>query len=221
MDCGSKKELLYIGMGWLMQRSLASKRSLFGLCHNCFNRRSCVYELNSRKWRDDSQQSIETEMVSSSVGEDENGSRDQPSNAPHLEPIGRKSHRRISMDSISNFSLHRRTRASSQLTTIQDKELDFWVRHFPTRNDVPWEEFRAAFIDDYGTLILEFAPCRLNWIMSILQMNIFEGRDNIYKMHYDKYCGKNDKNPDKLWLKVKKYASERIFREGVVESMFE
>lgn len=98
---------------------------------------------------------------------------------------------------------------------------DFWDRHFAGRISVLWKTFRAAFLEDYGSLIQEFAPQRINWILTIIHNDIFSGEDAIHKLYYDKFCGKANQHPDQLWLKVKEYATERIFREGVIESMFE
>lgn len=131
-----------------------------------------------------------------------------------------KTRRRLSTESLMNCGF-RRPRTDSEMSSIQNQQIDFWTRHFDPRTNVSWTEFRSAFLQDYGTLIYDFSPKRVNWILSIIHMDIFEGRDFIYKMHYDRYCGKTTKNPDRLWLKVKQYATERIFREGVVESLFE
>ena len=112
-----------------------------------------------------------------------------------------------------------RERSSSRLSTIMHQE-DFWVRHFDGTNSIAWKTFRAAFLEDYGCLIQEFAPKRIHWILTIVHKDIFAAADDIHKLYYDKFCGKSN-HPDRLWIKIKEYASERIFREGVIESMFE
>lgn len=131
-----------------------------------------------------------------------------------------KSTRRLSTESLMSCGF-RRPRTETAMSSIQNQQVDFWKRHFDPRTNVSWTEFRSAFLQDYGNVIYDFSPKRVNWILSIVHMDIFEGRDLIYKMHYDKYCGKSSKNPDRLWMKVKQYATERIFREGLVESLFE
>ena len=112
----------------------------------------------------------------------------------------------------------RRERASSRASTMHSE--DFWERHFEGCNSISWKSFRAAFLEDYGHLIQEFAPQRIHWILTIVHKDIFAAADDIHKLYYDKFCGKSH-HPDRLWLKIKEYASERIFREGVIESMFE
>lgn len=112
-----------------------------------------------------------------------------------------------------------RERSSSRLSTIIHEE-DFWDRHFDGTNSISWKTFRAAFLADYGCLIQEFAPKRIHWILTIVHKDIFAAADDIHKLYYDKFCGKSN-HPDRLWKKIKEYASERIFREGVIESMFE
>lgn len=104
-------------------------------------------------------------------------------------------------------------------SSIENQREDFWKRHFETRANVPWSEFRSSFLQDYRTCILEFSSNRVNWFLSLLHMEVFEGRECIYRTQYDRYCGKSHKNPDQLWEKIKQYATERIFREGVVESL--
>ena len=129
--------------------------------------------------------------------------------------INKKSNRAVSMESLT---LRGRERAWSRVSTIHSDE--FWARHFDGQNSVSWEIFRAAFLDDYGAVIHDFAPKRIHWILSIVHTDIFAAADNIHKLYYDKFCGRCE-HPDCLWLKIKEYASERIFREGVIESMFE
>ena len=97
---------------------------------------------------------------------------------------------------------------------------DFWDRHFDGTNSVSWKTFRAAFLDDYGCVIQEFAPQRIHWILTIVHKDIFAAANDIHKLYYDKFCGKS-RHPDRLWVNIKQYAAERIFREGVIESMFE
>ena len=129
--------------------------------------------------------------------------------------INKKSNRAVSVES---FTLYGRERASSRVSTMHSD--DFWARHFDGHNSAPWKSFRAAFLEDYGAVIHEFAPKRIHWILSIVHTDIFASKDDIHKLYYNKFCGKSE-HPDRLWLKIKEYASERIFREGVIESMFE
>lgn len=121
-----------------------------------------------------------------------------------------------------NFSTRstsrRRERSSSRLSTNHTD--DFWDRHFDGSNSISWKSFRAAFLEDYGCLIQEFAPQRVHWILTIVHKDIFAAKDDIHRLYYDKFCGRSN-HPDRLWMKIKEYASERIFREGVIESMFE
>jgi len=127
----------------------------------------------------------------------------------------KRSNRAASMESLT---LRGRERAWSRVSTMHSDE--FWARHFDGYNSVSWKSFRAAFLQDYGALIHDFAPKRIHWILSIVHTDIFAAKENIHKLYYDKFCGRSE-NPDRLWLKIKEYASERIFREGVIESMFE
>lgn len=129
--------------------------------------------------------------------------------------INKKSNRAVSMESLT---LRGRERAWSRVSTIHSD--DFWARHFNGHNSVSWKSFRAAFLEDYGAVIHDFAPKRIHWILSIVHTDIFAAADDIHKLYYDKFCGRSE-HPDRLWLKIKEYASERIFREGVIESMFE
>ncbi|KAJ7387128.1 hypothetical protein OS493_004093 [Desmophyllum pertusum] len=126
-----------------------------------------------------------------------------------------KSCRAVSMESLP---LRGRERAWSRVSTMHSD--DFWTRHFGGNNLISWKCFRAAFLEDYGSMIHDFAPQRMHWILSIVHTDIFAAADNIHKLYYDKFCGKSE-HPDRLWLTIKEYASERIFREGVIESMFE
>lgn len=41
-------------------------------------------------------------------------------------------------------------------------------------------------------------------------MDIFGLVEDIYKLYYEKFCGKF-KNLDCLWIKIKEYVFERIF----------
>lgn len=127
----------------------------------------------------------------------------------------KKSNRAVSTESLT---LRSRERAWSRVSAIHSDE--FWARHFDGQNSVSWRSFRAAFLEDYGAVIQDFAPKRIHWILSIVHTDIFAAADNIHKLYYDKFCGRSE-HPDCLWLKIKEYASERIFREGVIESMFE
>ena len=129
--------------------------------------------------------------------------------------ISKRSNRAASMESLT---LRGRERAWSRVSTMHSEE--FWARHFDGYNSVSWKSFRAAFLQDYGAVIHDFAPKRIHWILSIVHTDIFAAKDNIHKLYYDKFCGRSE-HPDRLWLKIKEYASERIFREGVIESMFE
>lgn len=133
-----------------------------------------------------------------------------------LELTKKQSYRAVSMESVT---LCGRERSCSRQSTRMHSE-DFWVRHFDGKNSISWKSFRAAFLEDYGSVIHEFAPQRMHWILTIVHTDIFAAADDIHKLYYDKFCGRSD-HPDRLWIKVKEYASERIFREGVIESMFE
>ena len=127
--------------------------------------------------------------------------------------------RKISTESPFHISAtRRRSRAASQLSITYTE--DFWDRHFQGENRTPWREFRAAFLEDYGAFIQDFAPRRMHWILAIVHEDIFRNMDDIYRPHYEKFCKKYE-GGDRLWPSVKEYASERIFREGVLESMFE
>lgn len=129
--------------------------------------------------------------------------------------INKKSNKAASMESLT---LRGRERAWSRVSTMHSD--DFWARHFEGHNSVSWKRFRSAFLEDYGAVIHDFAPKRIHWILSIVHTDIFAATDDIHKLYYDKFCGRSE-HPDRLWLKIKEYASERIFREGVIESMFE
>ena len=125
----------------------------------------------------------------------------------------------VSVESLLSLtSSGGRSRTASRLSTINSK--DFWQRHFDGDKLISWKRFRAAFLEDYGSMIHEFAPKRIHWILYIVHTDIFAAQDDIHKLYYDKFCGKS-KTPDRLWEKIKEYASERIFREGVIESMLE
>ena len=131
-----------------------------------------------------------------------------------------KSHMMSSNDSFKDSETKRRERGSSKKKTTYVE--DFWYRHFEGKDSVSWKTFRAAFLEDYNCLIQEFAPRRVNWILTIIHNDIFASADDIHKLYYDKFCGKDDHpQPDHLWRKIKEYASERVFREGVIESMLE
>ena len=65
-------------------------------------------------------------------------------------------------------------------------------------------------------MIHEFAPKRVQWILYIVHTDIFAAQDDIHKFYCDKFCCKS-KKPDRLREKIEDYASERIFREGVIE----
>jgi len=123
-----------------------------------------------------------------------------------------------STDTYTSSTKRGRQRASSRASTMHTE--DFWERHFDGSNSIAWTRFRAAFLEDYGCLIQEFAPQRIHWILTIVHQDIFAAADDIHKLYYDKFCGKSG-HPDRLWVKIKEYATERIFREGVIESMFE
>lgn len=129
--------------------------------------------------------------------------------------ISKKSYKAVSTESLT---LRGRERAWSRISAMHSD--DFWARHFDGYNSISWRSFRAAFLEDYGAVIHDFAPQRIHWILSIVHTDIFAAADDIHKLYYDKFCGKSE-HPDRLWLKIKEYASERIFREGVIESMFE
>ncbi|PFX31690.1 hypothetical protein AWC38_SpisGene3468 [Stylophora pistillata] len=126
-----------------------------------------------------------------------------------------KSFKAMSMESLT---LRKRERSCSRPSPMNSA--DFWLRHFDGENSVSWRTFRAAFLEDYGSVIQEFAPNRMHWILTIVHTDIFGAAEDIHKLYYEKFCGKSE-NPDRIWIKVKEYASERIFREGVIESMFE
>ena len=127
----------------------------------------------------------------------------------------KKSLKAMSMESLTQS---KRERSCSRPSPMYSD--DFWLRHFDGENSVSWKTFRAAFLEDYGSVIHEFAPHRMHWILTIVHTDIFGSVEDIHKLYYEKFCGKS-KNPDRLWIKIKEYASERIFREGVIESMFE
>ncbi|XP_078355320.1 uncharacterized protein LOC144639930 [Oculina patagonica] len=129
--------------------------------------------------------------------------------------VRKTSYKAVSMESLT---LRGRERAWSRVSAMHSD--DFWTRHFEGYNSISWRSFRAAFLEDYGAVIHDFAPQRIHWILSIVHTDIFAAADDIHKLYYDKFCGKSE-HPDRLWLKIKEYASERIFREGVIESMFE
>ncbi|XP_044173856.1 uncharacterized protein LOC122957648 isoform X2 [Acropora millepora] len=122
-------------------------------------------------------------------------------------------------NSFGHSNSPRRDKSSPKMKTTLTE--DFWDRNFAGQISVLWKPFRAAFLEDYGSLIQEFAPKRINWILTIIHNDIFCGEDAIHKRYYDKFCGKANQHLDRFWLKVTEYASERIFREGVIESMFE
>lgn len=127
-----------------------------------------------------------------------------------------KTHRRMSSESLISSALI--PQIERQPSSDNQKE-DFWKRHFEARANVPWAEFRSSFFDDYGTAIREFSSNRVNWFLTLLHMEVFEGRECIYRTQYNRYCGRSNNNPDQLWEKLKEYATERIFREGVAESL--
>lgn len=122
-------------------------------------------------------------------------------------------------NSFGHSNSPRRDKSSPKMKTTHTE--DFWDRNFAGQISVLWKPFRAAFLQDYGSLIQEFAPKRINWILTIIHNDIFCGEDAIHKRYYDKFCGKANQHLDRFWLKVTEYASERIFREGVIESMFQ
>ena len=132
--------------------------------------------------------------------------------------LNKKSHMDVSRESFLSSMPRERERTLSRTSTMHDE--DFWERHFGESNSISWKRFRAAFLEDYGCVIQEFAPQRIHWILTIVHKDIFASADDIHKLYYDKFCGKSH-HPDRLWVKIKEYASERIFREGVIESMFE
>ena len=110
-----------------------------------------------------------------------------------------------------------KSKSESQLLTQHDE--DFWRRNFQVSSRVEWTEFRAAFLNDYGKQLKEFSHERFHWILNILHVEVFGGDDVILKTGYDRFCG-HSHEPDKFWLKVKEYAIDRIFKEGVAESLF-
>lgn len=97
---------------------------------------------------------------------------------------------------------------------------DFWVWYFEGYNFVLWKCFCLVFLEDYGVVIYDFVLKRIYWILFIVYMDIFVVIDDIYKLYYDKFCGRFE-YLDCFWFKIKEYVFERIFCEGVIEFMFE
>lgn len=111
-----------------------------------------------------------------------------------------------------------KSKSESQLMITEQTE-EFWRRHFDARPRVDWTEFRVAFLNDYGKQLREFSRERFYWILNILHVEVFGGSDVTDKNDYDRFCG-HSTDPDRFWLKVKEYAIDRIFKEGVAESLF-
>ena len=102
--------------------------------------------------------------------------------------------------------------------TATEQDGDFWNRNFQTSTRVNWTDFRNAFLEDYGKQLREFSHDRFHWILNILHVEVFDGGDVITKTDHDRFCGYSG-DPNRFWLKVKEYAIDRIFKEGVAESL--
>ena len=89
---------------------------------------------------------------------------------------------------------------------------DFWSRHFGDKTEVPWCDFEQAFLDDYKeTIEQDFGDDKVNFLVKVLQKDIFERREVISKLYYNKFVGKiKDEKQDQFYDRLRHYASSSL-----------
>lgn len=84
---------------------------------------------------------------------------------------------------------------------------DFWQMNFPTKDEVLWDDFRAAFLKEYKDSICDkFGPDRVDWFCRLLFYDIFEQANLVNKSVYKKFIGDKDfVNKDIFYQRLRDY----------------
>ena len=85
---------------------------------------------------------------------------------------------------------------------------DFWDRHFGTRTEATWIEFKEKFLADYSERITKhFGKDKEKWAIHLIYSDIFELHKTVDKSTYTKFCGRNTKgDPHLFFNRLKDYA---------------
>lgn len=91
---------------------------------------------------------------------------------------------------------------------------DFWEKNFKDKTEIPWTEFRAAFLSSYKERILMQMPeDKVSWIINLIYGEILSLKKTFPKRLYVSFCGggaKLEGDCDRFYHQVMDYARGKI-----------
>ena len=99
---------------------------------------------------------------------------------------------------------------------------DFWDRHFGTKTEASWIEFKEKFLADYSEKISKhFGQDKEKWAIHLIYKDIFELHKTVDKTTYTRFCGKNTKaDPHLFFNRFKGLCYWKFCYEGSVQHGF-
>ncbi|XP_048237136.1 uncharacterized protein LOC124124528 isoform X2 [Haliotis rufescens] len=85
---------------------------------------------------------------------------------------------------------------------------DFWDRHFEGRTEVPWKDFKDAFVLDYGDKIVEqYSEDKKKLFVNLMYKDIFDLKKTVSKFVYNQACSNNmNADPHCFYNRIEEYA---------------
>ncbi|XP_071094220.1 uncharacterized protein [Haliotis cracherodii] len=102
------------------------------------------------------------------------------------------------------------TNPSNQQASLARSGLsyDFWDRHFEGRTEVPWKDFKDAFVLDYGDKIVEqYSEDKKKLFVNLMYKDIFDLKKTVSKFVYNQACSNNmNADPHCFYNRIEEYA---------------
>lgn len=96
---------------------------------------------------------------------------------------------------------------------------DFWESNFPDKAEVPWQDFRAIFIETYKERILAQIPeDKMSWVLNLIYGEILQLKKTFTKKDYINFCGGSNElqgDPNRFYHRLMDYARGKIAMAGV------
>ncbi|XP_065193594.1 uncharacterized protein LOC135824809 [Sycon ciliatum] len=93
----------------------------------------------------------------------------------------------------------------------------FWDRHFEGHDTVQWEQFKNAFLEEYGAKLESLVSSdqdTIKWILKLTQREVFDGKDTTSKTSFLDFRGRRPER-DLFFKRISQLALESYSMHGV------